>query len=68
MDFKEIFSRIFYGAIAVLALSGVWILLHWGFDMVTIDNPPTLMNAAQSFIDFWAEKIQKIPRVGDFIK
>ncbi len=60
MDFKEFFMRIFYGLMLIALLSGIWILMHWGFDSVTMENPPTLGESAQSFLDFWVTKFWAI--------
>ena len=61
MDLKEILTFIIRVIMVLLVLSGGWILLHWGFDMVTMDDPPTLMESAQSFLDFWVEKYRMLP-------
>lgn len=68
MDFKEILAYIWYGTITILVLSGVWILLTWGFDMVSMDNPPTLTETVQSFIDYWVEKFWAIPGTREFFQ
>jgi len=60
MDFGDIFTYIRRGIMIILVVSGGWILLNWGYDFTTMDNPPTLIETAQNFIDYWSRSFSKI--------
>jgi len=60
MGFKENLTFIKNGIIIILILSGAWIILNWLYDITTLDNPPTLKETAQNFIDYWLKSFSKI--------
>jgi len=60
MGFVEFFRYIKYGIVAILVFSGGWIVLNWGYNITVLDNPPTLMETAQNYMDYWSKSFSKI--------
>ena len=60
MGFKDNLTFIRNVIMIILVLSSAWILLNWLYEITTLDNPPTLKEVAQDFIDYWLKSFSKI--------
>jgi len=60
MNFDDFLAFIKYGIVLILVCSGGWIVLHWLYDVTTMENPLTLKETAQNFIDYWVKAFSKI--------